>query len=208
MRINFTKSGRLCYTNIGKNNSNGHNVRFKWLYRSYLNYTGLWSTFEPTVLQCIKKITLRNQFIRKPLCWVWRWKLVNKNKSNIFSHTVAMHVWKSKKGTIQLVIWVDYAKLNCLESFVKKEKWFQIFTVTAFQNTFKTSRQKTEIARRYFSMTKRLNIACSTWFKCMANLWSAILFFKRMNVEEVSSLDDKNVVLQVISVDGSRFLYI
>lgn len=88
----------------------------------------LWSTFEPTVLQCIKKITLRNQFIRKPLCWVWRWKLVNKNKSNIFSHTVAMHVWKSKKGTIQLVIWVNYAKLNCLESFVKKEKWFQIFT--------------------------------------------------------------------------------
>ena len=29
-----------------------------------------------------------------------------------------------------------------------------------------------------------------------------------MNVEEVSSLDEKNVVLQVINVDGSRFLYI
>lgn len=69
---------------------------------------------------------------------------MNKNKSNIFSHTETIHVWKSKKEFFQLVIWVNCAKLNCpiYQSFVKKEKWFQIFTVTAFQNTFETNRQK------------------------------------------------------------------
>lgn len=137
MRINFTKSGRLCYTNIRKSISN----RFKWLYQSYPNYimgrlgSGVCSTLKTT------------------LCWAWRWKLMNKNKSfsNIFSHTVTMYVWKLKKGSIQLVIWVNFAKLNCLQSFVKKkkEKRFQISAVKAIQNTFETSRQKTEITRRY-----------------------------------------------------------